>query len=172
MNFRVGRFFYLTISFIIGAFFLAIGIINLVLPWSTRMKDEIVRFIWEDTLILPLFGLGLISIGLSIIIYTFISSRHRYLHIKTGSRSVVVDENVIQNYLEAYWQEQFPNSHIPSHFKVKKDSIQIVADLPYLPQPEQKDFLERVSHDFKDIFGRLLGYHQEIQLIASFQDEK
>lgn len=169
MSFKIGRFFYLTISFILGAFLLVVGFINLLLPWSFYLKDEIVRFVWEDNIFLPLFGLALILIGLSLLVYTIWNSKHRYLQIKTGPHSITLDENIIQNYLEAYWQELFPKHPVTSRFKIKKNSIQIVADLPSFPLSEQQKLIEKIGYDFSDIFGRLLGYGHEIDLIVNFR---
>ncbi len=111
-------------------------------------------------------------IGLSLVTYSILSTKRRYVYVKTGNKSVTLDENVIQHYLDTYWIEEFPNSQIPSTFKVKKNTIQILADFPFLPQQEHHAFLEKIKTDFSDIFGRILGYPHEIQLIASFQSKQ
>jgi hypothetical protein len=94
------------------------------------------------------------------------------VHIRTGKNALILDENVIHQYLEAYWEEHFPKSHIPFDLTFKKHSLQIVADLPAIPLSEQKIFLERVRHDFSDLFGRVLGYPYDVNFIASFQADK
>ncbi len=43
-----------------------------------------------------------------------------------------------------------------------------MADLPALPLPEQKQFLEKVKHDFSDLFGRVLGYPHDVSLDCKF----
>lgn len=172
MNFKLGRFFYLTISFIIGSFFFIFGAFSIILPWSPYLQTVTTQFILENTLILSLFGLGFALIGLSIVIYTILRTRHRYVQIRTGQLGVILDENVIQQYLEAYWQEHFPKSHVSFKLSFKKHSLQIVADLPALSHSEQKAFLEKVKDDFNDLFGRVLGYPYDVQLIASFQENK
>jgi hypothetical protein len=107
---------------------------------------------------------------LSIVIYTLLKPLHRYLHIRTGNLGVVLDENVIRQYLDAYWQKQFPSTQVPFNLNFKKNSLQIVADLPSIPFPEQKAFLEQVKQDFSDLFNRVLGYPYDVHLLASFQD--
>lgn len=109
MSFKIGRFFYLAISFILGAFFFVLGIFGIILPWFPRLKTAAVEFIVEHTLILSLFGLGFALIGLSIVIYALLSSRRHYTEIRTGAYAVTLDENVIRHYLESYWEERFPN---------------------------------------------------------------
>lgn len=171
MNFKLGRFFYLAISFVIGSFFFLFGLFSLILPWSAFLQKIAVKFVTENTLIFFLFGLSFILIGLSIIFYTYIQTRHRYVEIKTGKRSVSIDENLFYQYLEHYWQEQFPKSHIPFQLNFKKNCLQVVAELPSLPLSDQKIFLERVKDDFSDLFGRVLGYPYDVHFIASFNKE-
>lgn len=172
MSFKIGRFFYLITSYILGAFFFVSGIVGIILPWSPHLKQAIAQFILENTLVLSLFGLGFALIGLSIVIYALLSSRRRYTQIRTGAFSLVLDQNVIQNYLEAYWLENFPESHVSFNLAIKKNSIQIVADLPYVPEADQKIFLEKVRNDFSELFGRIIGYPNEVHLIASFSGGK
>lgn len=169
MSFKLNRFFYLAISFIIGSFFFIFGAFSIVLPWSSFLQTATTQFILENTLILSLFGLGFTLIGLSIVIYTLLKTRHRYIHIRTGKLSVILDENVIHQYLEAYWQKHFPKSHVPFNLSFKKQSLQIIANLPFLSLSEQKVFLEQVKQDFNDLFGHVLGYPYDVHLIASFQ---
>lgn len=169
MSFRINRFFYLITSLAIGIFFLILGIFATVIPWSPKMKEVTAHFFLENTLILFLFGLGFLLIGLSLLIYTFINSRHRYIHIRTGSHALLIDEAVVQHYLKTYWKQHFPDGHIPFQIFVKKNSLQITAELPSMPLPDQKKFLEQVREDFSDIFGNILGYPHDVNLFASFK---
>lgn len=168
MSFKVGRFFYLTISFILGAFFFIVGLFSIGLPWSPHLQQGTIKFLTENTVILSLFGLGFILIGLSIFIYAFLNKR-RYAFIKIGPYSVALDESLIQKSLEAYLQEHFPEHSIPFNLFVRKNSIQIVANFPSMPKSEQHGLLEKINHDFGALFGQTLGYPHEVQLIASFE---
>jgi hypothetical protein len=172
MNFKLIRFFYLAISFIIGSFFFTIGAFSIILPWSSFLQKVTTQFILEHTLVLSLFGLGFVLIGLSIVIYTLLNTRHRYVHVQIGKNAVILDENIIRQYLETYWQEHFPNTQVSFNLKFKKRALQIIADLPFLPLSEQRVFLEQVKQDFDDLFSRVLGYPYDVHLIASFQADK
>jgi hypothetical protein len=172
MNFKLGRFFTLATNFIIGSFFFIFGAFSLALPWSSYLQTATTVFILGHTLILSLFGLGFVLIGLSIVIYTLSKTRHRYVQIRTGNLGIMIDENIVHQYLEAYWQKYFPQSNVPFNLNLKKHSLQIIADLPPLPLSEQKAFLEQVKQDFGDLFGRVLGYPYDVHFIASFQENK
>ena len=168
----LGRFFSHLISLIIGSFFLLLGLFCLAFPWSSHLQQEVARLLSEHTLMLSLFGLGFLLIGLSLMSYTFMMTRHSYLTVRTGKLSVKIDEAVVYQYLETYWKEQFPDAHVPFAIQFKKNALQICPELPYLPLNEQKAFLEKVKEDFTDLFGRLLGYPHDVCLVASFQSEK
>ena len=169
MSFKMGRFFYLAISFILGAFFFIVGLFSIGLPWSPHLQQGTIKFFTESTLILSLFGLGFALIGLSIFIYAVLNTRRRYAFIKIGPYSVALDESLIQKSLEAYWQKHFPEQSIPFSLFVRKKSIQIVANFPSMHEAEQHGLLEKINQDFEALFGRILGYPHEVQLIASFE---
>jgi hypothetical protein len=171
MSFKFTRFFYLAANFILGAFFFVMGLYSIALSWSPSLKDMTKRFIEENSLILSLFGLGLLLIGLSVIINAIFSSRRHYAYIKTGKHAVLMDESLIEQYLNAYWKEHFPLTQIPFFLTIKKHSIQIEADLPYMAEPEKQIFLERINKDFSDIFGKVMGYPNEVHFIANFKSE-
>lgn len=171
MSFKIGRFFSLAISLILGAFCCLIGAFCVTLPWSPFLQQSLIDLILKHTLILSLFGLGLVLIGLSIVIYAVFNLRHRYAYIKLGNTSISVDENLIEQYLQEYWKTNFPHYPIPFYLSIAKKSIQIVADLPPVPEEEQDRFLDKIRDDFNHLFSKILGYSNEIHFIAHFQNE-
>lgn len=170
MSFRFGRFFYLTISWIVGAFFFLIGLFGIILPWSDYLQRAATELVLHHTLMLSLFGLGFTLIGLSVVTYAILNAGKRYAFVRTGNRAVVLDEALIEQYLEKYWKETFPHHQIPFYITIRKRSIQIVADLPATPEADQDRFLSKIQEDFADIFGRMLGYPNEVHFIAHFQN--
>jgi hypothetical protein len=151
-----------------GAFFFILGILGIVLPWAPKLRQSTAQFFLDNTLILSLFGLGLLLIGLSIIIYALLNTRKRYLFIRTGKQSVAINKMILQQYLEAYWQQNFPSHQVCFEVNIKKEAIQIIAELPFIPTSEQKDFLEQVKQDLGTLFGQTLGYEKDVHLFASF----
>lgn len=170
MSSKIGRFFQKILSLLLSLFFLLIGTVSLFIPWSSWIRTEVIQFILEDNLIIPLFGLGFIIAGLSLAIYSISQARQRYFYLRIGPRSIAVDETLLQRYLETYWQKQFPKYPIATHLNLKKDSIQIEAEFPATPEQSQKDLLEKVKQDLSDIFSITLGYPHEIYLTATFQN--
>lgn len=171
MSFKIAQFFYLLVSFLLAFFFFLLGAFTTALPWSPYLQEGLINFISTNTWLLSVFGPAFALIGLSLFFYAFLGAKKRYAYIQTGEKSTTIDEVVIQHYLESYWQEQFPKAYVPSQLTIKKHSIQIIADLPYLPKQEQKAFLDRVRQDFGDLFGRHLGCQHTIHLLASFASD-
>ena len=57
-------------------------------------------------------------------------------------------------------------------FSIKKNSIQVVADLPFLADNTAQDHcLEKIQKDFSQLFGDTLGYPNEVHFIAHFQEK-
>lgn len=164
--------FYSLISFVVAIFFILIGVISIMIPWSPSVRTDLIQFILEDSIAIFLFGFGFIIIGLAIAINILQSSKRRYYYVRTGNNSVSIDETLIQEYLNSYWRSLFPQHDVPTRFTLKKNKIHVFADLPSLPVPQQKILVDRIKRDLNDIFSKILGYQNDFMLSISFQKEK
>lgn len=162
------NFFYYLISFFIGLFFLMLGIICIILPWSPSIRTGIIEFILENSTAISLFGFGFLVIGIMLMVNLYLSSKRHYYYIRVGRRSISIDEEIIRQYLQTYWKQLFPYEEIPTRLVMKKNRIKVVAELPHIPLGEQKLFVERVQDDIQDIFSRSLGYPHDFLLSLSF----
>lgn len=152
-------------------FFLMLGVVSILLPWSPKARTDFIQFILEDSLAISLFGLGLITVGIGIAINIIMGARRKYYHLRSGSRSILIDETLIQDYINAYWKQIFPKNHVSNRLTLHKNKIHLVADLPYIPIGEQKQLLERIKNDLAEHFSNFLGYRQSFYLRARFQSE-
>jgi hypothetical protein len=166
------NFFYSLISFITAIFFIMLGVLCVLLPWFPGMRTDLIQFLSENAVALVLFGLGFIAVGIATVVNVIMTSRRNYFQFKIGVHPVNVDEELVEQYLLSYWKEVFPEDDIPSRLVIKNNQLYVSADLPYVPQPQQNDVLDRIKTDLRDIFGRYLGYDQQFYLSASFQPEK
>jgi len=170
MNFS--KLLYSFFSTLIAIFFILLGIICIMIPWLPPIRTHIILFFLENTLALSLFGMVFLIIGVAIVANILISARHRYYRIRSGSHAVVVDEAVIQQYLDKYWSELFPDCEVPNKVMLKNNRIHVFANFPYLPLSEQKSVLKRIEEDLTDAFDRMLGYQKEFYLSASFREDR
>lgn len=167
----MNNLFYSLISFIIALFFILLGIIGVMVPWSPGVRTDLVQFILDDSLAISLFGFTSIVVGLAIAINILLNTRRQYYHIRSDSNAIAVDETVIQQYLNTYWKQLFPNNDIPNRLTLKNNKIHITVDFPHLPLSQQQVLLERIKNDLSQTFANMLGYHSEFYLSASFQAE-
>lgn len=165
----MSHLFYSLINFINALFFVLIGIVGILIPWSINVRTLLTRFIFEDSLAISLFGFAFFIIGLAMFIHLVQNMMRRHYRISSLNATTTVDEAVIQEYLNIYWKQLFPENDIPSALQIKNNKIHIAVDLPYLPIQEQKPLLERIRNDLMRIFTKVLGYREEFFLNASFE---
>ena len=89
-------------------------------------------------------------------------SPKQQLQIRMGERSVAVDEGLVKTYVDNYWEQVLPGQTVYQQVVVRKNTIEIVANLPFLPEEEQKPLLERVEKDLTLLFKDTLGYRKRI----------
>jgi hypothetical protein len=171
MHFRLSRFLNVCLSTTLAVLFCSAGLLAIVLPWSPDLQNEAARLLFGNSLVLVLLGCGLVFMGISLFTYAMVALRRRYMTIRTGDRSIKADMELIHQYLAAYWREKFPATPILCRIHVHKQSLQVIADLPYVPLEEQKQLLKKASDDFAELFGRVLGSSYDVQLIASFDSQ-
>lgn len=167
----MGHFFYFLISFIIALFFITIGIIGMMIPWSIDVRTVLTRFIFEDSLAISLFAFSFLVIGSAIVLNVLLGLRHRYYKIDSKNVLVSVDESIVLEYLNTYWKQLFPKHEIPCHLTIKENKFHISVDFPYLPIKEQKPLLERVEKDLSSILAKVLGYSEGILFISLFSSK-
>lgn len=141
----------------------------MLIPWSSTIRTNLVSFILEDHLTIFLFGLAIFVTGFAIAAYILLGTRQRYYHLKSDQNPIIVDESIIEFYVNSYWKQLFPDREIPSRLTLQKNKISVTADLPYLPSDQQKPLLNRIKNDLDDTFTKLLGHRPEFSLFASFQ---
>lgn len=159
---------YSLISFVVALFFILLGIIGLILPWSAGVRTDIIQFILENTLAISLFGFGFVIIGSTLVINLILNLKKHHYYIRSQSQQIVIDEALIQQYLNSYMKDLFPHHDIPTRLSIRKNKIKISADLPYTPLPQQEQFINRMRHDLDGILKRILGYSNEFILSISF----
>lgn len=162
---------YSLISLTIALFFLTMGVLCVMLPWSPTVRADLVRFILEDSVTISLFGAGFVLVGLAVIINIAFNARHSYYRIRSGPKAISIDESIIQDYLNTYLNNLFPGANVPNRLTIKKNKLYLAADLPFVPIKEQKQLLEKIKNELSDLFSSTLGYRDAFYISASFQSE-
>jgi hypothetical protein len=160
---------YYFVNFGVGIFFLILGILSIIMPWSPTIRSNLIKFILENSMAISLFGFGFFVIGFTLLINLYMNSKRHYYYVRVGHKSISIDQEVVQQYLDAYWKQLYPHNDIPTRLLMKKNRIKVTAELPHMPLGEQKLFVEKIQDDLQDIFSRTLGYPHDFMLALSFQ---
>jgi hypothetical protein len=164
------RFIYSFISFLIALFFVLLGIIGVLIPWSGGVRAEIVSMISGHSIAISLFGFTLIAIGIAVAVQIILASRSTYYQFTVRNNHVNVDESIIQSYLNKYWHDLF-NQDVTCHVTLKGNKIHVTADIPHVAPEEQEELLTKIQQELGDLFGDILGYRQEFYLAINFAAE-
>jgi hypothetical protein len=156
-------------SFLISIFFILLGVVCLLIMGSPGIRADIIQFILEDSVMIALFGFFLTLIGLAIFVNIILNMKPRFYRLKCNKNPLFISEGVFQEYLNAYWKELFPAQNIASHVQLRKNKIQIHAELPYVPEDQQEKLLKRVENDLSSLFNRTFGYSKDYFLSISFE---
>lgn len=162
------NFLHSLISFFIAIFFIMLGIIGMMVPWSSTIRDQAVALIQQHSITIFLFGFSFAAIGIAVAFNILLNSKKSYYQFKVAEDLVSVDETIIQEYLQGYWKELFPENEIPSRLIVKHNKIHVIAEFPYMEIEEQRRLLEKIQRELREIFANLLDYRQQFQLSVSF----
>lgn len=157
------------ITFVIALFFILLGVISVLIPWSEVVRQMLIDAISHNSLAISLFGFAFIVIGFTVVFDILINSRKSYYRIKSGRHDISVDETVVQQYITASLKELFLDSDIPSRLKLKNNRFHITIDLPHQSSAMQSALLEQIKEELQRQFASQLGYKEEFFLSASFQ---
>lgn len=163
--------FYSLISIIITLFFVLMGSLAIIIPWSEAIRTRLIQFIQEDSLAISLFGFAILVTGLSWLANIILNSRRKTYRLKSDSGLIDIEESVIQDYVNAYCKKLFPDHEIPCRLVIKDNKIHLSIDFPNVPENDQKDLLNRIKIDLKSTFARILGYRDQFYLTATFQPQ-
>lgn len=165
----MANFFYSLIRFFVAVFFILLGIIGMVIPWSETIRTALIQFVFENAVLISVFGFGCLLIGVILVTNIILNSRRRYYYVRSDHYAVSVNKLAVEQYVNTYWEQLFPNREIPSRITLKRNRIHITADLPYLPIEEQPQLVERIKDELDTHFKRWLGPKSQFNLRISFQ---
>lgn len=140
----------------------------MLVPWSAPLRTAFIEWLLEGSTDVMLFSFGFFVIGLYLVYYSLQHARVKYHRIKIDDPSVQISETLVQDYLGSYWKTLFPSSDIPCRLEMKKKKIAIQADLPYIPDDDQKAILERIENDLSELFRTIFGYRHRLDILISF----
>lgn len=164
----MGHFLMLCLHYLLALCFVALGVLCMIIPWSDTLQSLILQVVQQNDIAVFLFGIASLAIGCAF--FTQLTRRRRYYTIRTGANVVSIDKDLITAYLHEYFYSQYPASEVPCQVTIKNNHLQITADLPATPRPEQKGILKKLEQDVQELLASRLGYHQSFRLYVSFAE--
>ena len=165
---HAGRLLFSIISLVFTLLILALGVLAILIAWAPEFSNLIIQFLEEETLLLAWSGGTLIAIGIFLAVSLYMMNRRRYYHIRMGDLAAKVDEAVVDKYVSTYWKELFPGQEVACEVVVRKNRIEIIADLPHVPVDQQHDMAIRIEKDLKELFAQVLEYRNPFLFNVSF----
>ncbi len=162
------HFFHTLLKLAQAVFFLAFGAIAALIPWSTRLQELVVQFVRDHYVAVSLAGLGFLALGVVLSMHWRRGTKRHYHYIRSGARSVAIDEQLVDSYLKSYWQDCFPELDIESQASLLNHQLQILVHFPPVSKAEQKQILTRVQNELEELLTQSIGYHEPFRLRATF----
>ncbi len=159
-SFRGGIFSAIHLLFVL--LLISGGILLILGAYMKNVQNNFIHLLLEYPNFLFSVGVGLLFFG-TILLFGFYSMyKPRYFQIKMGASKVIVEENIIQDYIKNYWKEVFPNEK--PHLDViicPKGVIEIITTSSH-QNPDL--FLQKIENELGALLKRKLGYEKEFIL--------
>ena len=166
---RSTTLFHSAMNFLIACFFVLFGLLAFILPWVAVLRRSFVELLVGNPLTMAVIGIGFIAVG-AVMLVSICGKQREYYHVKTGDRAVMIADTLLDDYLNSYWEQRFPDQEFVSKVTVKNNRVHITADLPPLPFEEQRPFLKRSEDDIAQLLAEKTGYQHGFSLSISFHD--
>lgn len=173
MNFNramMGNFFYSLMNSILALFFVLTGIGCVLVAWFPNLQKALQRLIVEDFWMVFFSGVAFIVIGIVIIVNLSLQARRSSYMVRSGKNAIEVDQLLIEESLNLYWKQLFPQYSIPTQIRIKNNQVHIKADFPLIAESEQSSFVKHLEEQISEFLTRTLGYRNDFFLSVSFQD--
>ncbi len=167
----LARLFYSLVSFLVATFFVILGILCLILPFSPAVQADLTTFISNNSIAIGLFGFAFLVIGVAAFCMLLSGLKQRWYYASGGSKSVAINEQIIRHYVETYWKQRYPLQEIPTRLVFGRNKIKVIADLPSVPTKERKATVQEIQQELQELFLKFLGYSKKLVVGATFRSK-
>ncbi len=147
------------------------GVFVILLYFSPVLRNELAFWLTQEMgHKLLLFGMGLLLLGILLVFLSINLYRTQYYQIQMGfpGHTAQVDLDVVRSLVGRYWQNHFPTMKPHIDVLLRDDStLELFAELPLLPDEEQRVLLQRVEADLSRQLARHLNYRKPFHLTIS-----
>lgn len=157
---RTGNVLFSAVHFLVTVALFFLGGFLIALKWAPSVRFKLSSFFTDrPDLFIPL-GAVLLVMGLTLLIGFTLMYRGSYYRL--AMRGAEVDVALLRTAMESYWKTVFPQEELTTEVFLHKDQkIELVAEIPKLPEEERLVLLANVEKEIGDLLARQLGYKRE-----------
>lgn len=138
------------------------GVLLVLGAFMKNIQNSFIHILLQYPNFLFSIGVGILFFGLVLLFGFYSMYRPRYYEIAMGASKVVVEKNIIQDYIKNYWNEVFPNEKAELEVIIRpKGVIEIVTTAKHYTSDL---FLEKVQNELGVILKKKLGYEKKFIL--------
>jgi hypothetical protein len=138
------------------------GVLLILSAYMKNVQNNFIHLLLEYPDFLFSVGLGISFFGIILLFGFYSMYKQRYYQIKMGVSKVLVEENIIADYIKNYWEEVFPNQLADLDVIIQpKGVIEIITKFP---NQNSEMFLEKIQNELGLLLAKKLGYQKEFIL--------
>ena len=166
---RTLNLFLSSLSLLFILFLALTGVILLLLANSSEFKGLFLALVHESSSLFTLSGSLLIVLSVCLAMSLSGLTSKKYLEIKMGKNRISIDEHLVEQLLQGFWQSLYPEKDIPQQVLVKKNKIEVIVALPATAEEKQQNLLAKIETHISHLFEDKLGYTDEFILLVNFE---
>lgn len=170
---RLSSYFFTAITLIFAFILILFGAYFFIFPQTGEFRQELYRLLNESDHFYWILGTLLSLTGLILLIASFFVTKRDHFFVTYQSRGPIeLDPSIIKSYVEEYLKEFFANEALSVDLALKAGKIHIVADLPKVAFKDQKEIVERIQKDLRNLFETTFDYKEDFYISLSFEKKK
>lgn len=161
--------FELAALLLLALFCLFLGPLLLSVPLSSPLREATVSFLQHSTWTIVCIGAVFVVMGIGCIAVLYARLGSRIYTVRSGDRSITLNEELIEAFLQAFWHEQYPFNSVNSRVAIAGQTLYIWATLPPTTVEARKDTLAEVEKTLDKALRDNMGFSGAFRLIATFE---
>jgi hypothetical protein len=165
---RTGNLLFSAVQLIFVVALFLLGGLFLGLSHVPQFRDRIAQFFLSDSE--SLMSIGYAILGVATLLFSGFYAMHRgsYFQVEMGSSRLDVDPSVIQNYVQSYWNDIFPEQQLETQILLRRNKkIEILAEMPPMADEELTELLTQIETELSCLLEHILGYRSDFLITVT-----
>lgn len=165
---RTSNVLFSAAHFFVVFFVICLGCLFCAFPYAQQFRLSFIHFLQQEPETFQWIGGAILAFGGLLLLGFSLLNRRRFLRIQMGPAKTLVDEAIVQDYVQTYWKEKHPDDDVHVDVVVQKgETLEIIVPASKDWEGKVEEHLEAVQNDLGDRLSRRLGYYREFYLTLS-----